>query len=222
MTTALVIGDEVRIRRYSFQPINSQLGVNTMYYLVTNLVGTVNDTDVAVEDFATFGPFYQSLQSPQSEYYASGVSLMQTLSIKQRTSEVLSTHLPLVGNVGTISLPNQVSYVLALKTASASRHGKGRIFPPFPSATFSTVDGDLTNAGQVVLQLLAAQLLIPLVVTAGVNTATLTPTVRSVQLQPPPLPPLVSYVNIASSVGRSRFGTQRKRGQYGRPNVPPT
>lgn len=205
----------LRARFYCYETAAAQIGINTIYYLVTSLAGTVTDQMCAAQISTVTSPFYKNLMGTNAMFSGVGVSIMFGTGLTQQTSQYFTNADSGVGTVASNQTPLQASYVISLKTGLASRHGRGRIYPPFPPSSFATADGLMTAAGQVALQLLAAQIQTPVAVVSGANTATLTPTVRGVTGG------LAAFVTVQQAVGRQAFATQRRRGQFGRLNLPP-
>lgn len=221
MATVMNLGDIIRIRTFQQETVASQIGINTTFWRVSaiTLDPTIEDM---LADFGTrIAPFYLPLMGANARYALTGAARMhQPNETTQETSEVYDVSGAAFGTGAGNQVPLQVSYVIALKTGFATRHARGRIYPAFPPASFATIDGLMTAGAQVSLQQLAefyqSAQTFPL---AAGRSVTIQCVVRGVtapgELQ------IVNYRTVTSAIGRSRFGTQRRRGQYGRLNQLP-
>lgn len=120
---------------------------------------------------------------------------------------------PIAGNSGGVPLPKQVCGVLSFYDGFAGRKHRGRAYLPFPSQSDNTTDGVptagyLTRAGAVMTVLSSS-----LAVIGAGGTAALGPCIFHRLTQTADL--------IQRQVVRTIWGTQRKRGDYGRTNSSP-
>jgi hypothetical protein len=118
------------------------------------------------------------------------------------------------GTAGATALPTQTAGVITWQSVFAGRGNRGRSYIPFPASADDTGDG--TPTAGYVTRLLAYKtaLLAGFTVTDGLATETLGPIVwhKKTGLPGP---------TIFSARANARWGTQRRRGGYGRVNVPP-
>lgn len=212
------IGDVYQVRCVSYTP--SQICVNSLYCLVTGVTGTEpspGQLALTIDNNLSVG--YIPLISTNARWRGISVQLQSSPKPVPSTSIVNDA----VGGGSGDLLPAQTSYVIAFTNGIANRHGRGRIYPGFGPESNNTASGFLASAGQIILQSLANLMIGSFVNTqvspAGTNT--LQWVHRTVTKFPPPTPPLVAYQNIVTAVGRPRWATQKRRGQYGRVNILP-
>jgi hypothetical protein len=219
MSTPIGNGTILRIRAYAYNPAETQVGINGTYWLVSGVTGVVTDLDANARFGAVYAAFYQALMPVTCNFAGVGVALMIEGSRLQQTAELFDDTFAGPGTAGPAGTPTQASYLISFKTGSPLRHFNGRIYPPFPWAGFADASGKMLAAGQVVLQQLAQQYQLGFTFEGAGTTATFTLLVRG--KFPPPVVPEVSYLPVTAAIGRPRFATQRRRGQYGRINALP-
>jgi hypothetical protein len=112
------------------------------------------------------------------------------------------------------ALPRQTSGIISLVTALGGRKNRGRVYVPFPSETDNAIAGHPTAGYVTALGDLAAILTGPYIgVGAGGNTNDLQPVIlHRVD---------GSVTPITGHFERSFWATQRRRGDFGRPNTGP-
>lgn len=216
----MMAGDVFKLRVVCWSPVNGQIGVNVSYW-VASLVTGIGATPAqfaAAFDGLVFAA-YQSFMSSTCAYR--GVGVQQVLELPPVEATVVTHANP--GTAALGALPLQVSGLLGTGTAFSSRHTRGRIYIPFPADDFTDANGDINIAGQTILATLANAYGANLNLGAGANTAVMNLTVRSkvLHLGPPVLPPTITYNVVTVVTARTKFATQRRRGQYGRLNPLP-
>jgi len=122
---------------------------------------------------------------------------------------------PVPGTAAGDMLPSQTSGIITLRTAAIGRRNRGRVYVPFPAEADSSPQGRPTVGYIGRLGNLAAQLTLPLTIAAGGGTAIVEPVIYH-RLDTPP-----TSTFITAAVARPLWATQRRRGDYGRPNPPP-
>jgi hypothetical protein len=109
-------------------------------------------------------------------------------------------------------LPAQVSGIITLKTQFAGRAYRGRVYIPFPGEASNTASATPDATYLSNLNLLGSAFITGVVVPNGAGNSTLTPVI-------------FHRVNKLTTVlldftARPVWATQRRRGDYGRPNTP--
>jgi hypothetical protein len=212
------LGDVWKVRTVCYTP--SQIAINDLLYINN---GTVGGTEPTADQYASaldliVAPLYKALMTANSSYRG----LSWQLQVRPLPQAVFTSFSDGVGtNSGNMS-PTQVSYVIGKETAFAGRRYRGRIYPGFVPAVFVTAAGNLTTSGLTALTALASALVANLVVIGtnpGEGTITFVPVLRSLALPGPP--PSYAYYHLTSTTARSKIGTQRRRGNYGRLNILP-
>lgn len=188
-----------------------QVGLNVRNYRVTNIVGiSVTDQAAAIVLDTLFNPLYKAVLSAGASWR--GVSVQKIWPTPRLVAAIM------IGNAGPGSvagdmLPSQVSGLISLRTAESGRNARGRNYVPFPSESSSDVNGLPTTAYQTNLQLIADNMHETITVGMGADSADIVPVVSNT---PPTLPK-----DITEALARKEWGTQRKRGSFGRKNVLP-
>lgn len=205
--SATTVGDilEATIRCHS----RDQDGLNIRHYSVTAATGGgVTFAEVASNLFNRLAAAYVAIMNGTASFHS--VSVRRVAPIPPSAPEV-TILAPVINIGGGPPAPRQVTGVIGLFTGVAGRKGRGRVYVPFPS-NVHVDDGSPTNAYVAGLQGIAAQLLGVVTVTGGVAGT-------SAELIPVLYHRLTRTANaITNATGRARFGTQRRRGDYGRAN----
>lgn len=205
-----VLNDVLEVTVGTYRP--DQWGLNIMHWKVTNVVGAgASDLAIAAALDATFAPNYKTFSAADVQYWGTRVKKVFPLPATVPQRSVLAAGACLSGPV---SLPAQVSGIISGKTAKTGRSQRTRIYLPFPSALFNDPATDRPLAAYLAAQ---AALVIFLsgadTITVGVNSTTIEWVVfhRATGL--------TDAVTTVQS--NQKWATQRRRGNYGRPNVPP-
>jgi hypothetical protein len=210
MATPIVVGDVYQVKvGCSFL---NQVSINVLHYQCTLFTGLgAFDTALALFLDQQFAPLMKSVLTNTAAYY--GVRVQRIKPAPLTIAEVSST-LPGPGAGGAAANPGQVSGVTTLQTNFGGRAFRGRLYAPFPSANAIDVVDMTPTAGYVLaLNGFAPILTLPILVGGGGNTSTMVPCVyhRKDQTTTP----------ITAIRGNKKWGTQRRRGNYGRPNALP-
>lgn len=129
--------------------------------------------------------------------------------------EIYPTYEPLPGTAGTKPLPRQTSGIITKGSDARGRANRGRMYIGFPASNDSRPTLDQPTADYIVrLASLAGLCGIAndLTVTVGAGSVT----TRMVIQRPVAAP--ATGVECTRFVARSAWATQRRRGDYGRPN----
>lgn len=188
-----------------------QISINVRHYQVLTKVGT--GADLAACALAIDTEIVAEIKAllPDTVTYR-GVGCRRIFPLPL-TPEIPYTGTTAVGTVLGDVLPGQVSGILTLRTAFAGKRYRGRFYMGFPGEADNTASGipSLSYVGR----LAALGNKLDNVVTAGGggNTNTLQPYVRSKKFG------LQNAITITQA--RQRWATQRRRGNYGVPNIAP-
>lgn len=186
----------------------NQIGINNIHYFCTGIVGIGADIDEAAHDlYDLFQPVYSDLCSTAS--YFLGVKLATRNVTPTPRAGLWEAAVANAGGAGVI--PSQVAGVLSLYTDYAGRSGRGRVYTPF-IAPGSVTTGDLpTVAYRGFLGDLGNAIVGGITVGGGGNTSDLIAVIVNKEL--------THVWEITSFYANNRFGTIRKRGQYGKANA---
>ena len=210
MATSLVAGDVLRVRSISkiSAPV-PQLGLMVWAYRISSLAGTMTDVDVA--NF--FGPVVagvlRPLQSVNSLY--SGVGIQRITGSRPYPLEQINTTNTGAGSEAGNLLPPQVCGLIKTLTALAGRKFRGRHYFPFAGASGNDVTGVPTAVHLANMATWGGTLITAQTVVVGANTAVLLPVLVH-KSQP------TTTSDIVNFVPEQGWGTQRRRGFFGRPN----
>jgi hypothetical protein len=189
----------------------TQLGLNTVHYLVTAVGGAgVDTTDVATFMDGIFAGPVKNLLSEEARY--EGI-LATKIWPQPRSVRGKSTAGAGIGATVGDGLPWQVSGVITIATLLGGRKYRGRMFVPFASE--SDNDNNIRPVAGYVARLnaLAALLVVTQNIVVGANSNTLVPVLYHRGDH--------STTPIETATGRDLWGTQRRRGGFGQQNVLP-
>jgi hypothetical protein len=114
--------------------------------------------------------------------------------------------------------PTQNSGVISKHTALAGRPFRGRNYIPFPWPAAIDANGAPTGAYSSLLNLLCAKLDTVLTVTGALGSATLVQTIYHAKGYGRPPAFQHTTTRTVGTFASGRYGTQRRRGEYGRQN----
>lgn len=206
MANAIANGDILEIRVCCQS--RDQIGVNVLHYRAHDLTGFVFDTDVVADAFTLFKAAYEACLSQDANFYGASVQIIHPTRRPANALGVLTA-----GTVASDRLPMQVCGFIRKKSVLANRHGRGRVYIPFPAR--SALDTDETPTGGYVTSLGGVATLIESLPTIAPATGTLG--LDGVIWDRVAL----TYVTIQYAEAVKRWGTQRRRGDFGRTNALP-
>ena len=186
----------------------TQVGVNTMAMrIISNAGGVTTDLDLAADLSDWLADGYTQFMSVNSVYSGCRVQIKKPVEFVSVFSSTGSGP----GSATGADLPTQVTGVITKQTVQAGRKYRGRIYPPFPATGLADGHGGLNATG------------IGLLTTLGNLWESYPPRALAslgVELRLCLIHTSDgSFTDIVKMFARSKFGTQRRRGQYGRPNI---
>ena len=206
MSYPIATGDFVQISTHCFA--GNQESVNTCYYLCGGVSGGgINDSQVAQLFTALVAASYKAWM-PDTASFSYGAC--QIVSPIRRPEQVYGGSAG-VGTFGDTLTPTQTSGIIQKKTNLASRRGRGRIYPGFPSANAVGLNGQMIALAFTRLTAIAAAWPTVWIPTVGGASVTLS-----------------AFVIDAAFTGGSEvtdwnplqlWATQRRRGEFGRHNT---
>jgi len=203
----LAVGDIWEAKIYC--RLSEQIAINVIHYHVQITAGaSVSDAQFAARLDFLYGAVYPPLLVEEAQYRGVGV---KKLLIGGSTDEVFSTAAAAFGDVTGVALPKQTAGVIKKTTGLGGRRNRGRTYVPFPG------EADNIEAGKPQPTYVARLLNLANVIEAGVVVGT-APDTAGCQ------PLVYSRVSglwnvITQCLPRDRWGTQRRRGDFGAPNA---
>jgi hypothetical protein len=205
---SIATNDRLQIRLYS--TCGDQTAINVLNFVVGAVVGIVDEQPFINAVSTKMSLAMVQLQSAESTYYGadlrvySGGALGPTWTSRSGTA---------AGSQPGDVLPRQVAGVIGWQTLTPGRPGRGRTFVPFPPEQMSSGGGHPDTLYVGALGNLANQIrsTTPYVASTG-NTAVLNFTLRNRASN--------AFVLVVNHVARAKWGNQRRRGDYGKKNVP--
>lgn len=205
----MAVGDVLKVVHYMSS--EGQAGLNVRYYRISaQTSGPVSLGVAAVALDAIFAPLYQELLSSSALYRAVGVQKVFPLPIG---NESFSGGFDRVGLRTGDPLPKQIAGVLSFRTALAGRRNRGRLYCPFPAEVSNTSSSEPNSTYIEDLGTLGTAHLATRVITDGPNSETFVPVIFRRGAG--------TTQDLTARIIRVIWGTQRRRGDFGRPNVIP-
>lgn len=189
--------------------MQDQLGLNVRYWRVRSITGAGPDLQEIADAFGLALPdVLKDCISDDAEYLGLSVKMVGP---GPATIAYLSDIGAGAGTVPTGPMPSQVCGMVTLKTDLAGRANRGRIYVPFPARGAADVITGLPTAGYVAAAQEYGDIFANTFNAAGVGS--------SAVLEPGLSTPIGNpFTLITAALARNRFGTQRRRGQYGAHN----
>ena len=202
-----VDGDILRASVFSWN--ENQVGINNICYRITGSTGVgIQYGDLAFNiQNAVEGPLQALL--PLTGFLLG----TKVANAKSKTGKLSGVATSTSIGSGSDCLPTQTSGIITFNPAVTGRGRKGRIFVPFPKSSKLDVDGTPTASYVIDLQNYANALAIGStfpILGAGGGSAVAVPTVYQRATD--------THSDIATFLARKEWATQRRRGNYGRPN----
>lgn len=194
--------------------LGNQAGINIHYFRPRTIEAPANSVTLANGLSAILGPLYRNLLCNLATY--NGLTLEDITAPTPFEPQPSDSGVG-VGIAGDEPLPAQVSGIITLKTGLIGRDNRGRRYIPFPAEDDSIVTSSNNPypIGSYVafLNLLGAKLVTTSVPVGGGNNVTLNGQIlhHSDGLT----------TGLDSYLSRQEWATQRRRGDYGRPNILP-
>lgn len=208
MATTLSVGDVLETLLVC--RADPQFGINVRHYRVSLVGGspaTLADAVGAVEDY--FHERYKAWLSASAQWWGAKMTRIKPTRSQPETAFVQRG----VGDNGTDLIPRQAAGVIKLKTDLGGRHGRGRMYIPFPPEEFNDASGDLEAAAITALQGIGNFADDTIAVSAGGRTASIVPVLYNRKT--------AAVTDINGFQERVKWGTQRRRSNINRPDADP-
>jgi len=187
---------------------DDQVGINLRHFRVTGVSGVgMTDQQMADNLEALMAPLYKPLIGNEAEW--KGVELKR-ISPLPAPNLVFSIANAGAGTGGASLMGRQMAGVVGFQSVLAGPANRGRIYVPFPSTTMTTTDGHPSLAYKANLSLLAAEITGAKVKGTAPNTVNIIWCIRHA--------PGFTTTDLVTYQVRGSWGTQKRRGDYGRPN----
>lgn len=205
-----MVGDVLEAKYYCYQ--GDQLGINVRHWKVTERTGNGVDLETIASKLSQdAAPTYKNLLNNTASYL--GVGLTNRYPSPSSPQIISNTGFG-AGLGGTTALPQQVTGVLTLRTAQGGRKGRGRSYIPFPSTLNNGTDDKPVAGYASVMESLGSLFTTNVLVTAGTDSTSLQPVLFHTN-------PMGSTSVLVGYTAQRRWGTQRRRGNYGKANPKP-
>lgn len=214
MPEALVIG-----RRYGVTFVcrsGDQIAVLRRYYRTDNLTGGGTTTDKNAADYlaTAFAGVYKAVMWNTAEFV--GCSVVRMSGPIPFPIPQVSLNGAGVGTGGATALPKQTAGIISLLSDFRGKKYRGRQYVPFAAEDHNTASGFPTAAYQISLIALGSTL----VATQTIPSVPPADTIDFIPIIWDGVSPS-AFADITSFIQRDRWGTQRRRGDYGAANKSP-
>ena len=200
---------KLQIRTYCTR--GDQTAINVLNFKVVSADGTMTEQDLVNGLGTRWGPKFRDVLASSATFY--GVDLRPFIG-PQLGATFWTKNGAGAGNAVGDVLPRQVSGLIAWQSALPGRHGKGRMYVPFPAEGFSGLNGTPEVLYTGPLLALATSIAGQFTVTAGgAKTCDVVLCIRNRLTN--------LFSPVAAATARNKWATMRSRGDYGRINPPP-
>jgi len=206
MPTFITQGDVIEAT-YSWT-LGNQRGLNAIHYRVVSTSTIVTElSEVATALQTAIGALALAIVPPPVEF--AGVAMQRlfpgTPSFRWSGGTPVGP-----GTFAGTPAAKQIAAVITKMTEKGGRAYRGRVYVPFPSKAAEDTDATPTDAYLEAIQNLYDGLLSQLTIAAPSGTAVLKCILLHRESD--------TYDDVTSIRYNDKFGTQRRRGDYGRPN----
>lgn len=209
MAIALQVGDILAISTVC--TCGGQEAINTFHYLCTAIgASPATDADCVQLLDTRIATDFKGILPSQSHYNGTlgGIITRSPPPVKQQSVSGAGA-----GSNGTLPLPKQCAGITSWYTNSSGKAFRGRTYWPFLSSNWAGTNGEITSAAATAIDLCAADVQGMSTVSASGRTATLAYVIYHRKTK--------DTTPIITRLTRTVLATQRRRGDYGRPNTPP-
>ncbi len=216
MTLAIGVGDIMSCRVWT--SINEQAAVNTFNYECISKAGTgCTDTQLSVDRDLVMVALYNSLLPAGANY--NGVQIYFLFrtggGVMPPPENAVASAGP--GSATDPAVPRNTAAILKYSTLNRGPRGRGRIYLPFVAAGYVGANARPNGAFDTLVNSFASAQLAPFTVGSGGNTGTFVWVLLHKNLGGPP----TIRGQITTALAADKFGTMKKRGDYGRANSSP-
>lgn len=210
----LDIGDILYTSFALWHTDNEQLGLSTGGYLVT----AKNDVGLDIQTFASrliVAMAGAIIAKISTAVQFNGVTVELLDAVTGRVTQSAFGDAGLAAGTRDVSvLPTQVAAVVRKKTGFAGRKFNGRLFIPFCASDWADAGGELSVTGEGDSVVMAnAYFQTRTVTLAGAGSPSLTVSPVLIHRGAPP-----STTAVVAQVTSHKFGSQKRRGDYGKSN----
>lgn len=207
-------GDLLRVRATAY--IGGQTAVWGCDYRVASTAGVGLDLQAVADDWA--GDMDVQLLPSLGNDVVVGNPIVELVS--PVTGRVLQSTIGVSANPngtgGADTIPKQAAVVVRKATGLAGPSNRGRMYWPFVPSAYLLSDGTMDPASSAALLAIAATVFGVRTVTVGANSNQMLP----ILVHRYTVPSVPTYQDILGFLGATKIGTQKKRGDYGKPNPP--
>lgn len=206
---AFAVNDILKAQIFCVQ--NNQTSCNVLHFRVVSNGAVPLTEQQTVDDFSSVvATNLKPCLTSQADYY--GVTL-QRVAPTPVGAQWTSANGSGPGTSGGDAMPWQVAGLVGKKTALAGRRYRGRCYIPFPSEQDNQAGGTPAALYLTAIGTFGNNVMMGWAAVVGLNALTTEGGVYSKVLN--------SFAAMLSAPFRTKWATQRSRGQFGRPNAPP-
>jgi len=207
----VAVGDVFRVQTVCATA--TQVALNNFHYrIVTETAPGLLQSDVALAWNTRFNASFKACVSSAAAYKG---------TMTQKVSGALPLNLPTpnpvgagIGGTAGEMLPGNICGIITWRSLFAGRANRGRSFMPFPGEADNDINGHPNAAYLTKLGTFADLNRVSWTVTFGADTASLQLCIWHAASR-------TLGVDLFNRTAQERWGQQHRRGDYGRPNVPP-
>lgn len=189
-----------------------QIGLNISYFQTGVVTGVAPDLGQLTTAFEAFmAPKMKAVIANTASWRGLGLTVITPTPSLEQTS--VATAGP--GGGGITQQPREVSGIITLRSPFPGRVNRGRMYVPFPATAWIDTDTTPTAAYVTALNAIGGVFVGPTVITIGGGVSVqLSGVIRHKN-------PALFPTAITSFTSQKKWAVQHRRGDYGKPNIPP-
>jgi len=203
--------DTVEVRVCAYTP--SQIALNVLHYLCLSVSS-------APPDYTMIAIAFDTLFATNYKNFLGGNAAYRGVTAKRLTS-IQSIQYPAVGGAGPAAggatvCPTQVAGLITIRTRFGGSGYRGRVFLPFPASSYLATTGAPGAPIIALMGNIALSMGPSITITGGAGSSCI---LQQVIRKRGGI--LTNDPQVIGYTVQPKFATQRRRGQYGQPNVLP-
>lgn len=206
-----IVDQDILRCTFVVQGLQGQVALPSVHYRVGITTGVPTDVDLASALDTIASVDLLPLMANDATYKGVLVQRIAPLPVQARVQDVSSAG---PGTGGATLAPQQCAPIVSMYADGAGPGMRGRFFVPFmPGNVMNNVTGELTILYRASVQNLATGFLGVTTVGSGGNVAAVYLCIFHRKT--------LTFTDVATVAGQPKVGTQKRRGNYGKPNISP-
>jgi len=188
--------------------VNNQVGINVRHWRCNTNPGSITPEELCELAESELVPLYTAYLATTSI-----VDFVSAQIVGPVASDFVTRLIGTAGGASATTMPRQACGIVTLLTGLYGRANRGRFFVPFPTEEMNETTGSPNGAGIAAMEALGTFYTSQWNLTVDIRTGSLLPVL--VHRGETPDPP----TDLTGFIVRDKWGTQKRRGDYGQLNA---